>query len=283
MKAKNIIDDSNFNKPLKYKEMCKLMKVEEKSGKSRQLQLNEWRNEYNIDKDGTYYYIRGLKTLPTNIYMTPLTYEEMCTIMEDEPVKNVSTNRKNQLRKWQQYYDIEKYKSTYIIKRKYDENEKLERKMLRRYKYYECFAENYDENTIKKGGVYAIISNNDVYIGQTNNFNQRLSQHIITEYLSSNKFSITYDMLNNKNAKMTILEIEDDQEQRLTKETEYVYKFLEEGYNVVNSFNVLYRQDNQRKQKKSEYTMLRINKNQYDEVYELLQSKGYDILPLRKG
>lgn len=45
-----------FNKPMKYKEICKMFGDEEKKGtKSRTLQLQKWQNKYEIEKNKTFY------------------------------------------------------------------------------------------------------------------------------------------------------------------------------------------------------------------------------------
>lgn len=57
------------------------------------------------------------------VYNMPLKYNEVCSIFEDAPVTTGSKGRALQLRKWQQYYDIEKIGMYYFIKKKYDDTE----------------------------------------------------------------------------------------------------------------------------------------------------------------
>ena len=57
------------------------------------------------------------------IYNEPLKYKEICDIFNDTPVNTGSKGRALQLRKWQQYYDIEKIGMYYFIKKKYDDTE----------------------------------------------------------------------------------------------------------------------------------------------------------------
>lgn len=56
-------------------------------------------------------------------YNTPLKYSEICAVFNDTPVTTGSKGRSLQLRKWQQYYDIEKIGMYYYIKRKYNDTE----------------------------------------------------------------------------------------------------------------------------------------------------------------
>lgn len=53
----------------------------------------------------------------------PLKYAEICALFNDTPVNTGSKGRTLQLRKWQQYYDIEKIGMHYFIKKKYDSTE----------------------------------------------------------------------------------------------------------------------------------------------------------------
>lgn len=52
-----IIEDSLFNKPMKYSELCNVFGIEKKRGGYLQKQLNSLRKEYEIEKNGKYYII----------------------------------------------------------------------------------------------------------------------------------------------------------------------------------------------------------------------------------
>ena len=56
-------------------------------------------------------------------YNVPLRYNEICALFNDTPINTGSKGRSLQLRKWQQYYDIEKVGMFYYIKKKYDDTE----------------------------------------------------------------------------------------------------------------------------------------------------------------
>ena len=50
-------------------------------------------------------------------YNQPLKYKEICKEMDDEVLMSEGTNRKRQLKRWQNEYEIEKVRSYYFIKR----------------------------------------------------------------------------------------------------------------------------------------------------------------------
>lgn len=56
-------------------------------------------------------------------YNMPLKYNEICAVFNDAPVNTGAKGRALQLRKWQQYYDIEKIGMYYYIRKKYDDTE----------------------------------------------------------------------------------------------------------------------------------------------------------------
>ena len=52
----------------------------------------------------------------------PLTYKQICGIMQEEELRG-GTNRNKQLKRWRQYYDIEKNGKYYYIIKKYNDDE----------------------------------------------------------------------------------------------------------------------------------------------------------------
>lgn len=56
-------------------------------------------------------------------YNVPLKYKEICDLFNDTPNNSGSKGRAIQLRKWQQYYDIEKIGMYYYIRKKYNDTE----------------------------------------------------------------------------------------------------------------------------------------------------------------
>ena len=64
--------------------------------------------------------IAGNKQIEYNV---PLKYNEICAVFNDTLSNSGSKGRQIQLRKWQQYYDIEKVGIYYYIRKKYDDTE----------------------------------------------------------------------------------------------------------------------------------------------------------------
>lgn len=56
-------------------------------------------------------------------YNQPMKYKEICEMMGEEPIKNSGSLKNQQIRKWRQFYEIEKDGMFFTIKRKYKENE----------------------------------------------------------------------------------------------------------------------------------------------------------------
>lgn len=56
-------------------------------------------------------------------YNTPLKYKEICELMGEEPIKNSGSLKNQQIRRWRQFYEIEKDGMFFTIKRKYKINE----------------------------------------------------------------------------------------------------------------------------------------------------------------
>ena len=57
------------------------------------------------------------------IYNKPMKYKEICELMGEEPIKNSGSQKNQQIRKWRQFYEIEKDGMYFTIKRKYKDNE----------------------------------------------------------------------------------------------------------------------------------------------------------------
>ena len=57
------------------------------------------------------------------IYNEPMKYKQICELMGEEPIKNSTSKKNQQIRNWRQYYEIEKDGMYFTIKRKYKDNE----------------------------------------------------------------------------------------------------------------------------------------------------------------
>lgn len=120
---------------------------------------------------------------------------------------------------------------------------------------------------IHKAGVYKIELNNDIYVGQTIDFYKRFIHH---HYGNSFNNTTTKEMLDN-GAIMTILELENDKDRRIEKESKWSYYFLEQGYNVKNRFKKFNNNNNK-------YIKIKIKESQYDKVKQLLLDNNINFI-----
>ena len=186
-------------------------------------------------------------------------YKQICELMNC-PIMSSTNSKKSQLSEWQQYYDIEKDGTFYIIKRKYNDNEI---KTLPRTDY--LFMSNIPTNIFDNyGGVYLIKYDNYVYIGQTASFRKRLYQHI-----SKNK--ITSSLLQN-GGKLYLLSVESHQDKRLELEKYYIQQYKEMGFTLFN-------QDLVRIKKKQSYSKIKVFTKDLKGIENLLKENniGYTI------
>ena len=160
-------------------------------------------------------------------------------------------------------YEIEQIsKQKFKVIRKLDKTDKQ--------KHEEKFHSNYSQFLIdwelrECGGIYIIQKDNDVYIGQTNNFLRRFRMH----KNKANKYR-TRDMIRN-GATMKLLELEDDLSERLRKETSYVEQYKSKGYNMINNESVLY---TERLKIRNGYRSILIEKDRVYEVKKILDEIG---------
>lgn len=111
----------------------------------------------------------------------PLSYKEVCAEMNDV-LKTGGKNRKLQLEKWQQNYDIEKVGMKYIIKRKYKTEEITQSKidkLSKQLKFFDYYEGRYEDKN--RPVVYKIILDDKIYIGQTGNLYGRIRTHFNTK------------------------------------------------------------------------------------------------------
>lgn len=120
-------------------------------------------------------------------------------------------------------------------------------------------------------GIYKIQLDKDIYIGQTNKFVRRYQQH---------KRGIKGDIQTNAHkliangATFEMIEIEKDEKQRLIKEAQYVNKYINDGYNVLNSTKVLFNGG-----KLKEEISVSFNKSDLDKITKLLSDNNIEFKP----
>ena len=194
-------------------------------------------------------------------------YKEMCRLF-NEKIKS-GNSKILQLKNWQRYFTWINDKQKIIIKNihnkplpkidlRHDGNNKGNRKD---YKQFNISTNNDDD--LKKG-VYKIISDNNIYIGSTNNnFRERFIMHMS----KNNPLKHTYNMIHNGGVFEAIWIAEEDIEESVIrkKEKEYI-----EYYIGLSEWNVI----NLRYGYKIKYSNIKIKKNDYNTVISLLQDNN---------
>ena len=120
-------------------------------------------------------------------------------------------------------------------------------------------------------GIYKIQLDNDIYIGQTNKFVRRYQQH--KRGVKGETQTNAHKLISN-GATFEMLEIENNEKQRLIKEAQYVNKYIEGGYNVLNSTKVLFGGD-----KSNQEDYITFNKSDLEKITKLLSDNNIEFKP----
>lgn len=143
------------------------------------------------------------------------------------------------------------------------------------YRLYMCskdFNFKISEENAYDEGIYKIQLDNNVYIGQTNKFVRRYQQHKVGV---KGDIQTEAHKLIQSGATFELLEIERDAKQRLIKESEYVNKYIKNGYKVVNSTKVLFSNGNNT----SPIESITFNKSDLEKITKLLSDNNIDFKP----
>ena len=204
-----------------------------------------------------------------------LTYKEFCELNNEPQLKKMQKTR--QLKEYGNYMDISCKNNKVKIIKIYNEDE-IKPKI-----------KSYHNDTINKfkispedkykSGIYKIQLDNDVYIGQTNKFVRRYQQHKLG--VKEGNQTESHKLIKN-GATFEMIEIERDAKQRLIKEAKYVNKYINDGYNVLNSTKVLYKGKNKtvKQNRLAEPKMgIIFNKSDLDKITKLLSENNIDFKP----
>lgn len=138
------------------------------------------------------------------------------------------------------------------------------------------FCISYDNKNMS--GVYIIQKEDDVYIGQTNNFYKRFMVH----RGGYNKTSEKTKILLENGATFKVLEFEEDTEKRFISEAFYTKKYINDGFNVISSEKDLYKGKNKtvKQNRLAEPKMgITFNKSDLDKITKLLSENNIDFKP----
>ena len=204
-----------------------------------------------------------------------LTYKEFCELNKVEPLKDMQKNR--QIKGFGSYMDIQSKYGKVIINKLYNQDE-IKPKIK---SYHDDTVNKFKINPEDKykSGIYKIQLDNDVYIGQTNKFVRRYQQHKLG--VKGENQTEAHKLIKN-GATFEMIEIDRDTKQRLIKEAKYVNKYINDGYNVINSTKVLYKGKNKtvKQNRLAEPKMgITFNKSDLDKITKLLSDNNIDFKP----
>ena len=161
--------------------------------------------------------------------------KSMCLYLNQE-YNPKGGSKKAQINEWKRYIDYIKDGQKIIITKIYDiplkQNDNRKNNGLQSYPDWSVYQ--VPKKDYKSNGVYAIILNNNIYIGSTTNgFLSRYRQHA-----NSNNPLYTLDMLNNGAVfkSLWVANVNCSEETIRQKESEYIYKYInDKRWNVVNA------------------------------------------------
>ncbi len=199
-----------------YKELCKLLNIEVKTGNSKIAQMKELERYYKFSK-------QGYKIIVDEVYTKP------------KPKIDDRVNNGQNFVKYYPQYHVDEVFNKFI-------------------------------------GVYKITYNKSIYIGSTtNNFRERFTSHMNTKSIPE-----IYNILQ-KGAKFEIIwsceKGEYSEEYIRNKENKYIEIYKnDKSWDIINVRNAW----NYESKHKNKYIAIRIEKEYYDEIIELLDKHGYE-------
>ena len=125
-----------------------------------------------------------------------------------------------------------------------------------------------------KAGIYKIQLDNDIYIGQTNDFKRRFYQHYYGQNIRYKGFGADTEKLLRNGGSFEVLEFEDNVEQRLLKENYWVQYYSQNGYNILNTEKLLSNKNSRQKRNKPNTKYIKVLTKNYNEAIQLLKDKG---------
>ena len=125
-----------------------------------------------------------------------------------------------------------------------------------------------------KSGVYKIQLDNDIYIGQTNDFKRRFYQHYYGQNIRYKGFGADTEKLLKNGGTFEVLEFENNIEQRLLKENYWVQYYNKNGYNILNTEKLLSNKNSLQKRNKPNTKCIKVLTKNYNEAIQLLKDKG---------
>ena len=161
--------------------------------------------------------------------------EELCPLLNIE--YKIGKAKDLQLNQLRQYMDIEKINRKIRINKIYEDeqvNKNIDYKKFQNIRNRD-WLEQFEVSgyNLHNSGIYKIVLDNVIYIGQTNDFYNRFREHFYSEKETGK--------LLRKGAIFSIIELEDDLGRRLKKEEKYIKEYSEnKNYICINiDFNYI--------------------------------------------
>ena len=196
-----------------------------------------------------------------------LNYRELTNFLELPYLRGYSKDK--QLNELSKICKIEKNKTKYKITEIYDEIIDDNRR-----KSHFSELTNISKEDEHKSGVYKIQLDNDIYIGQTNDFKRRFYQHYYGQNIRYKGFGADTEKLLRNGGSFEVLEFEDNVEQRLLKENYWVQYYSQNGYNILNTEKLLSNKNSRQKRNKPNTKCIKVLAKKYNEAIKLLKDKG---------
>ena len=196
-----------------------------------------------------------------------LNYRELTNFLELPYLRGYSKDK--QLNELSKICKIEKNKTRYKITEIYD-------KIIDENRRKSHFSEltNISKEDEHKAGIYKIQLDNDIYIGQTNDFKRRFYQHYYGQNIRYKGFGADTEKLLRNGGSFEVLEFEDNVEQRLLKENYWVQYYSQNGYNILNTEKLLSNKNSRQKRNKHNTKYIKVLAKNYNEAIQLLKDKG---------
>ena len=196
-----------------------------------------------------------------------LNYRELTNFLELPYLRGYSKDK--QLNELSKICKIEKNKTRYKITEIYDD-------IIDDNKRKSHFLEltNISKENEHKAGIYKIQLDNDIYIGQTNDFKRRFYQHYYGQNIRYKGFGADTEKLLRNGGSFEVLEFEDNVEQRLLKENYWVQYYSQNGYNILNTEKLLSNKNSRQKRNKPNTKCIKVLAKNYNEAIQLLKDKG---------
>ena len=196
-----------------------------------------------------------------------LSYRELTNFLELPYLRGYSKDK--QLNELSKICKIEKDKTKYKITEIYDEIIDDNRR-----KSHFSELTNISKEDEHKSGIYKIQLDNDIYIGQTNDFKRRFYQHYYGQNIRYKGFGADTEKLLRNGGSFEVLEFEDNVEQRLLKENYWVKYYSQNDYNILNTEKLLSNKNSRQKRNKPNTKYIKVLAKNYNEAIQLWKDKG---------